>query len=97
MADLRRLATTCDDLRRLATTCADLRRLATTCDDLRRLATTCDDLRRPGIFFFSHRPKFLRVLDTQQSYYQPRSQKNYFEFLLRPNWNDKDWLKMGLD
>ena len=28
MADLRRLATTCDDLRRLAPTCADLRRLA---------------------------------------------------------------------
>jgi hypothetical protein len=28
MADLRRLATTCDDLRRLATTCDDLRRLA---------------------------------------------------------------------
>jgi hypothetical protein len=87
MADLRRLAPTCDDLRRLAPTCADLR----------RLATTCADLRRPRIFFFCHRPKLLRILDTQQSYYQPRSQKNYFEFLFRPNWNDKIRLKMGLD
>ena len=51
--------------------------------DLRRLAPTCADLRRPRNFIFCHGPKLLRVLDTQQSFYQPRSQRNYFKFVLR--------------
>ena len=81
-------------LQRDALKMADLRRLAPTCADLRLPALICADLRRPRIFFFCHRPKLSRVLDTQQ---RSRSQKNYFEFLFRPNWNDKGWLKMGLD
>ena len=54
---------------RLAPTCADLRRPAPTCADLRRFAPTCAD----QDFFFCHGPKLLRVLDTPQSLYQPRS------------------------